>query len=214
MGGEFTPRPLFLLPFPNRLELVNAPIVTYWIWIGYRMALSDHIWHVPGIQNGGRKTGNALKSAWIQVISTCIRPTTTNQISTATPTFGTMPDSDMQVLTLSDISRYPDSKWRPRKPEVEITHQLFPLPISWPTFWDPDLGRCLAMTAVLSESGMVENEQGIRSKRFASSFLSSDISTSRLLSAILSSGGCTVRVRCWAVVVRFQAGQRRLNLSD
>jgi hypothetical protein len=32
-----------------------------WIWIGYRMALSDHIWHLPGIQYGGWKTGKCLE---------------------------------------------------------------------------------------------------------------------------------------------------------
>ena len=40
----------------------------------------------------------------------------------------------------SDDIRNP--KIRPRKPEVEMTLGLFPLPISWPTFWVSDVGRC------------------------------------------------------------------------
>ncbi len=50
-------------------------------------ALSDHILYLPGIQYGGRKTGNVLKLAYLQINSACI--TTTNYISMGTPTFST-----------------------------------------------------------------------------------------------------------------------------
>ncbi len=45
------------------------------------------------------------------------------------------------------------------KPEVEITLELFTLPVLWPTFEILMSGH---VGSVISESGMVENEQGSR----------------------------------------------------
>ena len=37
------------------------------------------------------------------------------------PTLSTMPDFNMSLRTLSDVVDYRDSRWRPPKPEMEIT---------------------------------------------------------------------------------------------
>ncbi len=62
--------------------------------------------------------------------------------------FSIMPDSDMTLPTWPDIGRYDEFKMSATKPEVETTLELFPLPVLWSTFLDPDVGRCRAMKAV------------------------------------------------------------------
>ena len=57
----------------------------------------------------------------------------------------TQPCQRRHCPTSADIR---NPKWRPRKPEVEITLELFPLLVSWPIFFVPDVGRCRAMSAV------------------------------------------------------------------
>jgi len=57
----------------------------------------------------------------------------------------------------TDVVRHRNPKWRPKKPEVEVTDELFPLPVSWPTFWVPMSADVGHVGSVISESGMVEN---------------------------------------------------------
>ena len=69
-----------------------------------------------------------------------------------------MPDSDMTLPTWPDIDRHRERKMSATKPEVEITRELFPLPVFVAAILDsgcrltPD-----NVGAGMSESGIVEN---------------------------------------------------------
>ena len=57
-------------------------------------------------------------------------------IPTAITAGSTLPD---HACVTADIGR--------RSPTSE-TQKLFPLPVSWPTFWVPDVGRCLVVSVL------------------------------------------------------------------
>ena len=103
-GGKFLPRPLFLLPFPNHMELRDAPSSRLFlnrIWlqdVAFRPYLShsrNPIWRP---ENRKFFEINFKKDI-----------TTTNEIAPATPIFTTTPVS---AMTLADTR---NSKWRPPK---------------------------------------------------------------------------------------------------
>ena len=79
-------------------------------------------------------------------------------VPAATPTFATMPDSAMTLPTWPDIGRHRARKMSATKPEVEITQELFSLPVFVAAILD---SGCRPTSdnvgAGMSESGIVEN---------------------------------------------------------
>jgi len=148
MGGVNLPhRPLFLLPFPNRLELVDAPLRLFlnmnWLPGGaFKSDLTpsrNPIWRLENRKMLGNQRKYELSLLVLQLQI---------KFQRLPPHFQLCPTQICQCRHCPTSADIRDPKWRPRKPEVEITLELFPLPLSWPTFWVPDVGQCRAQSTV------------------------------------------------------------------
>ena len=148
MGGvNLPPRPLFLLPFPNRLELVDAPLRLFlnmnWLQDGafrpYLTPSRNPIWRLENRKMLGNQRKYELSLLVLQLQI---------KFQRLPPHFRLCPTQTCQRRHCPTSADIRNPKWRPRKPEVEITRELFSLPVLWPTFFVPDVGRCRAMSAV------------------------------------------------------------------
>ena len=61
-GGINLPKDHYFAAISEPLGIGGGAFMTFPEWIGYRVARSGRIWHLPEIQCGGRKTENALKN--------------------------------------------------------------------------------------------------------------------------------------------------------
>ena len=66
------------------------------------------------IQDGGQQTGSGNNFSMVNGGAA---------IPTSTPIFSGMPDSDMTLPTVPGVVAYRNSRWRPSKPEMEITFE-------------------------------------------------------------------------------------------
>ena len=133
--GKFTTRSLFLLPFPNRLELVDAPLR---LFLNVNWLQNDAFRpYFPPTRNPIWPPENR-KCFEINTSYICLYSSWKLKCQRLPPHFDYV--RQRRHCPTSDDIRNP--KIRPRKPEVEMTLGLFPLPISWPTFWVSDVGRC------------------------------------------------------------------------